>query len=90
MKKVLLIHVVLALLRCTRGQNEEASILVCGEENYSCSTGLNPDESPICLTPDQLCNNVTDCDGGDDEGTSNTLNSLDCKLFTCLVCANAW
>ena len=88
MKKVLLIHVVLSLLRCACGQNEEASILLCGEDNYSCSN-LNPDESPICLTLDQLCNNVTDCVGGDDEGSSSTLNSLDCKLFICLVRANA-
>ena len=81
MKTTLLMHVIVYLVRYVCGQNEEATLLPCGEENLSCST-VDENGNPRCLMRSQVCDGVPFCPSlgtADDEG-GDTLSSLDCKL----------
>ena len=48
-------------------------------ENLSCSTSLARlgDE---CLNSSQLCNGISECTFGEDEGNPNSLNDLECNF----------
>lgn len=59
----------------------------CGQDNLSCPGGVterqtNP--SPICLNASQLCDGVSDCRDGPDEGIN--FPSLNCKCDSSYAC----
>ena len=59
---------------------EELARNNCGDfqglpENLSCAPDRFPDP---CLPSSALCNGVSDCDDGEDEGAAGALNALEC------------
>ena len=75
MKPWLVIPLVLLLLQHADSQNMDVgNALPCGEDNLSCLPGDTID----CLTRAQLCDGISDCSSGLDEGMAGA-SGLNCK-----------